>query len=202
MRTSGRRSGQRFDADHRVTTEALIFLGDLDPALVGPNVRYATHYEPTSVADFEELMNAVATDYPNTTFIDIGSGMGRAVLLAARRPFKQVIGIEISPALHEVALENRRSWSDARQQCADIRLARADACTFPFPAGSLLLYLFNPFHGPAFARFLKKVLAGNGVAEVILCYHTPVERSAIEATGAFELLKDLGFGVIYRLTGL
>ena len=52
----GRRVGQRFDADHEITTEATIFLGRLDPEALGESLRYATHYEPTPLHEFEALM--------------------------------------------------------------------------------------------------------------------------------------------------
>ncbi len=163
-------------------------------------MQYATHYEPTPVADFEAFMCAVAIDWPTTTFVDVGSGMGRVVLLAARRPFKQVIGVELSPALHEVALENRKTWVDARQQCTDIRFVRGDVCAVPLPPGNLLLYLYNPFRRPVFTALLKKVLVEcPSSREIVVCYHTPVERKEIDDTGAFELLEDLHFGLIYRL---
>ncbi len=32
-----------------------------------------------------------------------------------------------------------------------------------------------------------------------LLYHTPVERETIDASEAFELVADLGFGLVYRL---
>jgi hypothetical protein len=34
--------------------------------------------------------------------------------------------------------------------------------------------------------------------EVILLYHTPLERESIERRGAFELSADLGFGCVFR----
>lgn len=177
-----------------------MFLGDLTPELAGPHVQYATHYEPTPVADFEAFMGAVAIDWPNTTFVDVGSGMGRVVLLAARRPFKQIIGVELSSALHEVALENRKTWVDAHQQCTDVRFVRGDVCATPLPAGNLLLYLYNPFGRPVLTALLEKVLAQREPSrEIVLCYHTPVEREAIDDTGVFELLEDLHFGLLYRL---
>jgi hypothetical protein len=66
--------------------------------------------------------------------------MGRVVLHAARRPYRQIIGVEISPALLEVAKENRASYRGPRA-CADLRLVRADAATFTFPRGDLVVYL-------------------------------------------------------------
>jgi len=118
-RVSGRRAGQRFDADHGVTTEALVFLGELDPEAIGPSLEYATHYEATPVAHAEALLDASPLDPRHTTFVDLGAGMGRVVLLAARRPFRAVIGVEISPALVEIARENLAAMRDPK------RVARA-----------------------------------------------------------------------------
>jgi tRNA G46 methylase TrmB len=43
----------------------------------------------------------------NDVFVDIGSGMGRVVLMAARRPFQRVVGIERSTELTEIARDER-----------------------------------------------------------------------------------------------
>ncbi|MDQ6933553.1 MAG: class I SAM-dependent methyltransferase, partial [Candidatus Eremiobacteraeota bacterium] len=145
MRTSGRRAGQRFDAQYGVTTEALVFLHDLNAELLGSSLAQATHYEPTPPRDFAAFMHALPVDFGKSAFVDIGSGMGRVVLLAARHPFKQIVGIELSPALHEIAAANLKRWVDPQQRCKDIRLVCADASTFDFPAGNLVVYLYNPF---------------------------------------------------------
>src|SRR5690348_13947285 len=92
---SGRRSGQRFDAEHGVTTEALLFLSELDPQAIGAALEDATHYEPVPLAEFEALIDSVQIHYESFTFVDAGAGMGRALLLATKRPFKQILGIEI-----------------------------------------------------------------------------------------------------------
>ncbi|HEV2642314.1 MAG TPA: hypothetical protein VGT98_06390, partial [Candidatus Elarobacter sp.] len=72
---SGRRAGQRFDAEHRVTTEALVFLSELDPDAVGPSLEFATHYEPTPVAQAEALLDASPLAPEQATFVDLGAGM-------------------------------------------------------------------------------------------------------------------------------
>jgi SAM-dependent methyltransferase len=196
FRTSGRRAGQRFDAEHHVTTEALIFLSTLDPETIGPNLEFATHYEPTPIREAEELLDAIPPPLESTTFVDIGSGMGRVVLLAARRPFKMVAGVEISGALHEVARENLESFDDDARQCRDVRLVRADAAGYKFPRGRLAVYLYNPFRASVLTSVLEKLLAQP--RDVTLLYHTPVEREAIEATGAFELMRELSYAAIFR----
>jgi SAM-dependent methyltransferase len=197
---SGRRAGRLFDADNGVVTEALIFLGDLDPEAVGPGIAFATHYEATPVADFGRLMANVPIDPRRVTFVDVGSGMGRAVLLASLLPFKQVVGVEISPALHAIARENLAAFDGRRRRCRDIRLVRRDALSYRFPRGDLIVYLYNPFRAEAMTRMLTGLLESAARRDVVLVYHTPVERTTVESTGAFELVADLGFGLVYRLS--
>jgi SAM-dependent methyltransferase len=196
--SSGRRAGQRFDAAHNVTTEALIFLGELDPENVGPGIEFATHYEATPVDDAQRLLDASPLAPERATFVDVGCGMGRVVLLAAERPFRQIVGVEISPALHEIARANRDSYPTARLRCRDVRLVRADASQFTFPRGDLVVYLYNPFRTEVLDPVLDQLLAVPN-REIVLLYHTPLERAAIDARGAFEVIADLGFGLVYRL---
>jgi SAM-dependent methyltransferase len=194
---SGRRAGQRFDVAHHVTTEALIFLGELDPENVGPGIEFATHYEATPVADAERLLDASPLLPERSTFVDVGSGMGRVVLLASQRPFRQIVGVEISPALHEIARENKARFPVAGVRCRDVRLVRADAASFTFPRGDLVVYLYNPFRAEVVEPMLDALLSFPK-RELVLLYHTPLERESIERRDTFDLIADLGFGCVFR----
>lgn len=174
-----------------------MFLGELDPEAIGPNLEFATHYEATPVADLDRLLDALDLPPERTTLVDLGAGMGRVVLHAATRPFRQIIGVEISPALHEVAKENRRAYR-GELRCRDIRLVRTDAAAFAFPRGDLAVYLYNPFRAGVLAPILDRLAAGPG-REVAILYHTPVERAVLDEHQAFELAADLGIGLVYRL---
>jgi SAM-dependent methyltransferase len=196
---SGRRAGQRFDAEHGVTTEALVFLSELDPDAVGPSLEYATHYEPTPVAQAQALLDASPLPPERATFVDVGAGMGRVVLLAARRPFRAVIGVEISPALVEIARENLASVHDPQRVARDVKIVAADAAAYTFPRGDLVIFMYNPFRGPVLDRVLANVRTTAEERNVTLLYHTPVERETVDATESFELITDLGFGLVYRL---
>jgi SAM-dependent methyltransferase len=196
-KVSGRRAGQRFDAQHRVATEALIFLGDLDPDAIGPNIAHATHYEPTPVGDLECLLAHVPFPLGKTSFVDIGSGMGRAVMLAAQKPFRQVIGIEVSRALHEVALDNLAHIDRSTFACRDVRLQCKDAANYRFPTGPLVAYLFNPFDAVVLAKIVDRLALGPE-RDLAIVYHTPVERAVIDAHAAFELVAEEPMGAVFR----
>jgi SAM-dependent methyltransferase len=130
------------------------------------------------------------------TLVDVGSGLGRVALHAARRPFRQIVGVEISPALHEVAKENRAAYR-GDLACRDVRLVRADAAGFTFPRGDLVVYLYNPFRSEILRPILDRLSTGPA-RDVVLAYHTPVERATVDAHPGFELVSDLGCGLIYR----
>ncbi len=182
-----------------MTTEALVFLGELDPDAVGPSLEFATHYEPTPVAQAEALLDASPLAPERTTFVDLGAGMGRVLLLAARRPFRAVIGVEISPALAEIARENLATAHDPQRVARDVKMVHADAAEYAFPRGDLVIFMYNPFRGPVLDRVLANVRTTAKERKVTLLYHTPVERETVDATQAFELVADIGFGLVYRL---
>jgi SAM-dependent methyltransferase len=107
--------------------------------------------------DYEMLRTAIESVQigPEDVFVDIGSGKGRAVLLAAEHPFQRVMGVEISPILHEAA---RRNVARARGlTCSNIELVQADATTWRVPHDATVLFLFNPFDGDVLARVCDNI---------------------------------------------
>ena len=193
-----RSGGRRFDHDYGVTTHAVLFLTDLDPDAVGDAGAHATHYEAVPVADFRALLSLVPSDtIASATFVDIGAGMGRAMILAAEYPFKQVSGIELSPGLYEVAKENLTIARARGLRCHDIRLVRGDARIANYPPGDLIVFLFNPFDGDALAVTLASIAKRRDAGETWLLYHTPVERAIIDSTPGWRLEAEIACGIAY-----
>jgi len=106
---------------------------------------------------FAEIMQALPVDFSQFTFVDLGSGKGRALLMASDYPFQRIMGVEFMPALHRAAQKNIRSYSNERQQCRHIEAVCMDARDFQFPDGPLVVYLFNPFSEATFARVLENL---------------------------------------------
>jgi len=195
---SQRSGGRRFDHDYGVTTHAVLFLTDLDPDAVGDAGAHATHYEAVPVADFHALLELVPkAALPGATFVDVGAGMGRAMILAAQYPFKQICGIEVSPGLYEVARENLAIARERGFRCSDVRVQRADARLALYPPGDLVAFLFNPFDATALRATLASIEGRRDPGETWLLYHTPVERATIESTRGWTLVTDVPFGALY-----
>jgi SAM-dependent methyltransferase len=127
------------------------------------------------------------------TFIDFGCGKGRVVHQAAKRPFRRVIGVEISPDLAEVAragLEARRH----QHRCQDVEIVVSDAAKYPVPDDLTIGYFFRPFEGEAFDVLLRGIIDSidRHPRRVRLIYVFPTNsaRSALVATRRFRLVKE------------
>ncbi len=201
MPNSERSAGRRFDHDYGVTTQAILFLGDLDPETVGDAGAHATHYEPVPVEDFRALLSHVPNEVVRlATFVDIGAGMGRAVLLASEYPFKHVRGIEVSPSLYEVARSNLERAEGSQRRCGDIHVTRADARLCHYPSGDLVVFLYNPFDAEALAATFERVMNRPASGATWLLYHTPIERDVIEANPRWDIIAEIPSGIVYRWT--
>jgi tRNA1(Val) A37 N6-methylase TrmN6 len=79
------------------------------------------------------------------SFVDVGAGKGRALLLAAGLPFRKIVGVELSEELARIAQRNIARWNRAARPKARIHVVQQDAAKFRWPRTPLLVYLYNPF---------------------------------------------------------
>jgi SAM-dependent methyltransferase len=141
-----------YDWEHRVNTTS---------GTVGWRERllgvFHSPYQPTDAALFQEMMASLPIDFSEFTFVDLGSGKGRTLLMASEYPFRRIVGVEILPELHRAAEENIASYRSTTQQCARIESVCAEACEFDLPEGPLLLYLFNPLPEAGLDQILENL---------------------------------------------
>jgi SAM-dependent methyltransferase len=93
------------------------------------------------------------------SFVDIGAGKGRALLLASEIAFRKVIGVELSAELARIAQSNVERWQRVAHPSAKIHALHQDALQFCWPRTSLLVFLYNPFACELVERLLEKLEA-------------------------------------------
>lgn len=95
------------------------------------------------------------------SFVDIGAGKGRALLLASQIPFRKVIGVELSADLARIAENNVERWQSAKKAGgrAAIHVLNQDALQFCWPRTSLLVFLYNPFACELVEQLLERLEA-------------------------------------------
>jgi SAM-dependent methyltransferase len=113
-------------------------------------------YFPSNRKVFHELLAHVDILPGRDVFVDIGSGRGRALLMAAQYPFKRIVGIEISAVLNQAARRNLDSWSGGLV-CPEIELWTGDAADFGIPSDATVVYFYNPFHGPTLSAVFEAI---------------------------------------------
>ena len=138
-----------------IRTEAVIPTSELGISDPGCH-----HYVASSYRRFHQTMKQVRIRPGQDVFADFGSGMGRAVILAAQHPFRKVIGIEISRELNDIARDNLQRVA-AHLQCKNVELHCADIRAFPIPPDLSMAYLWSPFDerilSPVFANLRRSV---------------------------------------------
>lgn len=155
-----------FDQIHGVETSGLVPAANL---VTGhPNDEHVTAYygvAPSILRSLIDLWRETPPPEPiySYTFIDIGAGKGRAMLVASELPFRQVIGIELNPAMAATARQNIHHWQQAHaaditaRRPIPIELLEQDALTFDFPSTPTLAFLFHPFEAPVLKQLLRRI---------------------------------------------
>jgi SAM-dependent methyltransferase len=90
--------------------------------------------------------------------VDLGSGKGQAVLIAARLPFGRVLGVELVPALSQEARHNI-ARARPRLRAGEVEVVTADALTWEIPRDLSVVYLYCPFTGDLFHSVMERIFA-------------------------------------------
>ena len=168
--------------------------------IAGPNAVHASPYEPTPFGVLDDLLCGLGLELPRYTFVDLGSGKGRVICLAAGLPFRGVLGIELSPALHAAAEANLAALPASWRRARSVRSVCADAAEHPIPAGPTVYFLFNPFAASVLARVVARIEAAHAddPADRLVLYYMPVHRDVLDRSALLGLHSSSRDWLIYR----
>lgn len=182
-----------FDALHSVDTGGLITAPHLSHG--HPHALEATAYCATPPSRFAALLEIWAKSPPERpideyTFIDIGCGKGRTLLMAAALPFREVIGIELDQGLVRIAENNLANFRNAGRALRPTRILCADAANFDLPASPCLIYLYNPFTAGVMEKLLDRVEASlnKNPRPMDILYCNSLQAEVIALRPAFRTL--------------
>lgn len=173
-----------FDWEHRVnTTEATVSFRN---RLIGV---FHSAYQPTQPEAFHEMIGGLQIDYSQFTFLDLGSGKGRTLLMASEYPFRRVLGVELLPELHQIALENISKYKGGVGD--RVQSLCTDARCFDFPDQPTVLFLFHPFPQPVLDQVLSRLMESleKHPRVIYVVYHNPVLESVLANQAGMKLLR-------------
>jgi hypothetical protein len=146
----------RFDEEFAVVTGGDARLSKL--SIASTNRRFGVDYRGVDPEEFRRGFSRLPIRHEEFVFVDLGSGKGRALLLAAAFPFRKLIGVEFAHELHEIAQANVRNWRNPDRRNPEFHLYCMDATEFDFPLEPLVLFLYNPFGREVIARVAQRLM--------------------------------------------
>jgi SAM-dependent methyltransferase len=189
---------RRFDEEHRVDTAGTVSLDTL--SIDSRHAQFGSRYEAISPDLLRVLLRQLPLDLRKYSFIDLGSGKGRALLVAAECPFIQVIGVEFSRELNDVAVGNIVSATNMQRQSGVVRSICMDATNYDLPSGNCLIFFYDPFEKVVMNSVVQNITESyvrSPRSIVVLLLGPQSLASAVETEGfsvldfEFDLPKDV-----------
>ena len=176
------RRDRDFDKRYGVETEGEIHKSELhlNPDSLG--------YYATRPHLIESLLAKLPIDRSKFTFIDIGCGKGRPLIVAHEMGFKRLVGLEMDQRLADIAVRNT-----ARLKNVEIfRRDAAELGSWP-PVGNLVVYMFNPFGHPTMDKLVYGLglWANVGQGKIYVVYVNPFCEQPLAESKQFKKIRGI-----------
>ena len=183
------REDLEFDLRYGTDTGGTIYLDELH---VSERDRVlGNRYEPAHAWVVRDFIEHLPVDLNKYAYVDLGSGKGRALLLAAAYPFARIVGVELAEELHAIAENNIGIYAAPEMRCRRIRSECMNADRFVFPGENLIVSVFNSFKAEVLRAVLDNLVLSLREAPraAYFVYINPLHKEVIEASGLFEPIR-------------
>tara|TARA_B100000787_G_C16148733_1_gene275553 strand:- start:127 stop:777 length:651 start_codon:yes stop_codon:yes gene_type:complete len=134
------------------------------------------HYSPAYSSLIVESIRNLNIKYKNYNFIDLGSGKGKATLIASKFRFKKIIGVELYKKLINAAKENQKiffskKWNKTYR--CKIEYICSDAEKYSIKIDKNIYFMFDPFTEKKLKKMLKKITFQKKIVNYIIALNPP-----------------------------
>ncbi len=152
----------------------------------GIDITHATIYMPVSYTFLEEIFQQLPASVRDH-FLDIGSGKGRALCIAAHHGFKKVTGIDFSKELCDAAKDNL-AITKQKIPALQYDIINNDAFYFEIPADVDCIFFFNPFDEIIMSGVADNILNSlqHHPRKVYIIYVNPLHKEFFTSQGFKE----------------
>jgi hypothetical protein len=189
-----------FDAQHNVDTShptVIRFDGKEAPGRIDNSELFPTSYgfQNTTLKELDSI-NEFLGQQPGIDsykFIDMGSGKGRVILhnLVSNAPYRSYVGVEIDPALHDIAKYNLLTTTINLNK--EVEFVNQDALGYDIPDEPCVLFLFHSFSDQIYNMFIEKNMDTLNKTNSYLVLVSPQE---------YDLDKIVGKQLIFSSTSI
>lgn len=141
------------------------------------------HYQGAGYKLLFKLFSALDPGIKHYRFVDIGSGLGRAVFVAEQCGFTKLVGIELDKDLYEEAGQNLHRFTPSNPK-SEICFIHQNALEASYENSRCVYFLFNPFNRSVLEQVLRRIQSGTQ-EDTWFIYMNPLFREAFQSP-AFE----------------
>lgn len=163
---------ERFDSANGVETGGVAYLYGL--TIEGENAAFGVNHIASDPQDFAHAIEQLDVALESATFVDLGAGKARAIILAAAYPFRAIVGVEFARELHQAGIDNLAKIGPNLSNPARISMVLGDAAQYELPDGPVVLYLFNPFGAPVIEAVARRATLAAQDRPLRLIYMNPI----------------------------
>jgi SAM-dependent methyltransferase len=182
-----------FDLRYGVETRLGVDCGDL-AGTVG-DVEHAKPYRATQALHLHRLFRELDLG-PGRVLVDLGSGKGRVLFIAALAGFRAARGVEFSSALCDVARSNVARFRARARTATEFEIIHADAGEYAIREDEDVFYLCNPFGEPVLRRVMASISASFTAKPrpMVLIYFNPRRAHCVTENSPFVRLPTRVIG--------
>jgi SAM-dependent methyltransferase len=176
-----------FDRQYRTDTSG--FLSGDDICTGHPAEEHGSPYAGVQPSVLRTVLSTLP-GIEKSTFIDLGCGKGRPMLIASEFPFRDIVGVELSPQLAEVARKNAAIMASRHPERTPIRVDVGDATIYPIPDGDVVLFIYNSFDDELMMKVVENVegaLAAKSDRSIYVVFCNPATGHCFD--GSASLLR-------------
>jgi SAM-dependent methyltransferase len=153
---------------------------------------HATFYQATQAGPLRKIIRKL--DLPKDgVFVDLGSGKGRVLLIAAQCGFEKIVGVEFSAELCDIARENVKVFRRKTHVTSRIDVVESDVANYPIERDQRVFFMYNPFDELVMNRLLANLRGSvrQFPRKIWLIYNTPKYGEVIGNSGLFRACQEL-----------
>lgn len=130
------------------------------------------------------------------TFVDLGCGKGRVLMIASQFGFQRIVGVEFCAQLCRRARENVELFRRRYPSYSPIEIIESDVTHYEFRGDEIIFFLYNPFTSVVLAQLLENIARSviSAPRDIWLIYNTPLHRATIEGDGRFAHRQKFEIG--------
>lgn len=165
---------------------------------------HAAHYQPSYVWIISRMFKILSPlTKEQGTFVDLGSGKGRAMMMAALQGYSPIIGVEFSKSLSRICEKNIENFKRKSKKSSRFNAVTMNVINYKIPLDTSVIFLGNPFN----EHIMKDVLTQIDFSlkasprDIYIAYFNPLHNE-IFLKNNYQLLieeKDPSGALIFQI---